>query len=93
MKLGCMQTFPWSAWKKIENSDDLLHIDNIFTVNSSIRMFLAPKERTCSQLHTHAKKRRSYFHSLLLQVKNKGVMEFRTNPVFFIIIISNDKGN
>lgn len=32
-------------------------VNNIFTVNNSIKSFFAPKERTCSQLHTHVNKR------------------------------------
>ena len=60
---------------------ELQNINNISMVIDSIGWFLAPKESTCFQLHTHAKKSRNFFNSHLLLIKNIGVREFWTNPV------------
>ena len=51
-----------------------------------VHLFLVPKERTCSELHTYAKKSRNFLFSLVLQVKHKSVREFRTNPVAIVLV-------
>ena len=48
---------PYGIKKKMKMPEELWHINNISTITYTVQLVLVPNERTCSQLHTHAKKK------------------------------------